>query len=177
MDPITQERILTLESSFAGVITQLVGRAAAAGIDLRVTQARRSWALQKAYWLQGRASLEAVNAARLAVGLAAILLPSGNYKVTNAPPGWGWHEYGLAADVCPFDLTGHPDWNESHPVWGQLISMGEAIGLKSGSTFRSIHDDPHFQPLAIPESPTDAVRQAYQAGGISAVYNLLELAA
>lgn len=174
MDPHTESRLSELEPTFAADMSRLLDRAYAAGIDLRVTQGLRSWNMQAALYAGGRETTEQVNARRLAVGLSP-LTPSQNIIVTHAPPGHGWHEYGMAGDVAPFD-KGQPNWDESSPEWAQVISIGEGIGLRSGSLFRTIRDGPHFQPFHIPESPTDETRQTFQGGGMSAVWEMYKVA-
>jgi hypothetical protein len=64
-----------------------------------------------------------------------------------------------------------PDWNLSHPIWQQVVSCGEILGLFSGSEFHSIKDWPHLQLTGtFPESPTDEVRQLFQQAGMEAVW-------
>ncbi len=85
---------------------------------------------------------------------------------------------GLAVDVAPFD-GGIPDWNRSHPAWQRIIAVGESVGLVSGSEWHHPIDFPHFQMTGqLPVTPDDAVRIAYQNGGMEAVWadTLLESA-
>jgi peptidoglycan L-alanyl-D-glutamate endopeptidase CwlK len=170
MDLHTETRISELAPPVQDKARRLIHAANLKGIDLRVTQALRSWNMQAALYAQGREDLYDVNERRAAVRLAPID-PEENREVTKAAPGHGWHEFGLAFDVCPFDQTGQPDWNEKHPVWEAVQTMGEAIGLKAGCTFRTIKDGPHFQFTGrFGDSPDDEVRQLYQSGGTIAVW-------
>lgn len=133
-------------------------------IEIQVTQGLRSWAQQAALYAEGRDANGNVIDARAVV--------------TNAKPGHSYHCFGLAVDVAPFD-QGIPDWNANHPVWKRIVSVGESVGLSSGSKWRTFPDFPHFQMTGqLPVTPDDAVRAAYATGGIDAVWNdtLLESA-
>lgn len=84
-------------------------------------------------------------------------------KVTNAPGGYSWHNFGLAVDVAPIGPDDKIDWNPAHPTWKLIIDVGTSIGLTSG-----IHwgDAPHFQltgrfPV---NAPTDEVRKLWAQG-------------
>lgn len=161
MDPHSESRLADLEPLFATDMRRLIDHAAAAGIDLRITQGLRTWSQQQDLWAKGRD-------------------PAGNVidkslVVTNAPPGHSWHQFALAADVAPVDLHGQADWDITHPVWGQIITLGESLGMRSGSTFRSFPDAPHFQPFHIPLSPTDDIRRVFSSGGMAAVWEAVRL--
>lgn len=178
MDIRSQERIAQVAPKFGAIVTELVVQAAAQGVEIRVTQGLRSWNMQGALYMQGRETLETVNDARHAVGLY-LIAEAENHIVTKAQPGHGWHEFGLAVDVVPDDLEKagfQPDWHDEHPVWQQMIGIGIGLGLKSGSTFRTFKDNPHFQPSTVPGSPTDETRQIFQQAGMQAVWELYQLA-
>lgn len=141
------------------------------GVEIEISQACRSFNLQAAYYAQGRESTESVNEKRAAVGLAAIT-DAENVIVTNAQPGWGWHEYCMAFDSFPVDYFGKPDWNPNHPAWIWMEREGMALGMVSGAEFRTFKDCPHFQLSGkFPWTPTDEVRQLYQDGGQRAVWS------
>lgn len=130
------------------------------GIVFRVTQGLRTWDQQQALWQKGRDTDDNIVAA------AEI--------VTKAPPGYSWHNFGLAVDVVPDDVSlggFQADWNIHHPVWNRLIETGESIGLVSGSEWRSFPDWPHFQFVGrFPASPTDEVRTIFKNLGIRGVW-------
>jgi peptidoglycan L-alanyl-D-glutamate endopeptidase CwlK len=120
-------------------------------VHLRVTQGLRTWSEQAALYAQGRSAPGAI--------------------VTNAEPGHGWHEFGLAVDVVPFGLDGQPDWNRSHPIWRRLIQLGHAQGLVEGAEFRTFPDYPHFQLTGrYPVSPNDEVRETFHQSGLLGVW-------
>ena len=141
--------------ALAAKIYQLATTMASAGTMFRVTQGYRSWAEQDALYQRGRTTPGRI--------------------VTNAPAGDSWHEYGLACDVVPMDPL--PDWNLSHPVWTQLVSSGEALGLFSGAEFVHIKDEPHFQLTGTyPVSPNEEVKQVLLNEGMEAVWQQAGLA-
>jgi peptidoglycan L-alanyl-D-glutamate endopeptidase CwlK len=141
-------KLATLIRALAGMVTDE---------PIRVTQGLRTWAEQEAIYQQGRTTPGEI--------------------VTNARPGYSWHQFGLAVDVAPFDSEGNPDWNETHPVWKQLITFGESLGMYSGDEFTH-HDDPHFQLTGIfPVTPNDDARQILQTQGLQAVWDTAGLTA
>jgi hypothetical protein len=170
MDKHTEDRIGELEPHVGEKALRFVHLCNCEGIDARVTQSLRSWNMQAALYAQGREDLQAVNEKRAAVRLAPITAAE-NVERTKAAPGHGWHEFALAFDVCPFDQFGRPDWNEEHPAWKRMIEIGESIGLKSGTTFRTFPDGPHFEYTGVFDStPSDYVRDLYKQGGTIAVW-------
>jgi peptidoglycan LD-endopeptidase CwlK len=150
MDAISEQRLQAVCPALADKIHALA--AAMPNVDLRVTQGLRLWSEQAALYAQGRTTLGVI--------------------VTDAPPGYSYHEFGLAVDVVPMDQDPpQPDWDLSHPVWQQIVTAGEALGLFSGSEFCTIKDWPHFQMTGtFPDSPTDEVRELYSGAGIQAVW-------
>jgi len=122
--------------------------------DFEVTQGLRTWAEQDALYAQGRTQPGAV--------------------VTHAAGGFSWHNFGLAVDLVPEDVTaGQPDWNLDNPVWARMVSAAESLGLVSGAEWHGEDKDtPHVQLTGrFPVSPDDEVRTIYMNGGITAVWN------
>ncbi len=146
--------------------------------ELHITQGGRSFQLQATYWAQGRYPLVVVNQKRAEVNLAPIMEQDNNI-ITHAMPGYGWHEYFLAIDVCPFEYDKDPDWNEKHPAWQRIVIAGQQAGFKAGATFATFHDGPHFHPIELSakgwDTPPAEVRAHYAVGGIPAVHAFLNL--
>lgn len=103
----------------------LLDAATAAGISLCVTQGYRSSKDQAALYAHGR------NGDKRPV-------------VTNAPPGYSWHEFKRAFDVAVLH-EGKATWPNDVALWNHIGSLGKAIGLEWGGDFASIVDRPHFQ--------------------------------
>lgn len=71
-------------------------------------------------------------------------------RVTNAPGGHSYHNYGLAFDVCVID-RGTLNWVEGVDVndnditdYEELGAIGERLGLQWGGRWK-FADMPHFQ--------------------------------
>lgn len=171
MGPISEQRLALVHPKLSALIHQLNSMMSE---PLGVTQGLRSQAEQAAYFAQGRQPLAEVNALRAAVNLAAITEEENAKPVTNAPSGYSWHEFGLAIDVVPESVTtGQPDWNEQHPVWQEIVTKGESIGLVSGIEW---HDEPHFQLTGrFPVTPDATVRAYFAQGGLQAVWAAAEI--
>lgn len=63
-------------------------------------------------------------------------------RVTNARPGYSWHNFGLAFDVVPL-VYGKPVWNSN--CWSRIGALGRALGLTWGGDFSSLKDLAHFE--------------------------------
>lgn len=170
MGPVSEKRLALVHPVLANFIRIL---AEDLSEPLGVTQGLRKSAEQDALYSQGRLPLDTVNQKRLLVGWAPVT-PDENIKpVTNAKPGYSWHEFGLAVDVVPFESSNEPDWDENHPIWQEIVSAGEELGLASGISWR---DEPHFQLTGIfPDTPSDVVRALFASGGLQAVWNAAKI--
>jgi peptidoglycan LD-endopeptidase CwlK len=111
---------------------QLIEKAAAAGVPIKVTFTLRSMETQAKLYAQGRTV-------------------SGKI-VTNARPGYSYHNFGLALDVVPVDLMNLPNWGDNKRdqkkadgLWQRLGVIGKGIGFRWGGDFKSIKDRPHFE--------------------------------
>lgn len=126
------------------------------GDCLEVVQGIRSYNYQQSLWLKGR------DANGNVTDQGAV--------VTNAPPGYSWHEMGMAVDVVPRSLLPIPGWNPESPLWAQITSIAESFGLACGSCW--MHKDlPHLQLTGrFPVSPDDEVRQLFKDGGMAGVW-------
>jgi RHS repeat-associated protein len=93
------------------------------GIDLRVTDAYRTYAEQDAIYAKGRTAAGSI--------------------VTNAKGGQSNHNFGLAIDVVPFE-NGKINYKTSQ--WKLIGRIGESRGLEWGGRWRFV-DKPHFQNL------------------------------
>lgn len=149
LEALSVNRLTHVHPQLAAKISEMQGKL---DFPIRVTQGLRTYQEQELLYEQGRS------------------LPG--KKVTNAKPGWSWHNFGNAVDCVPLGRdTKLPDWNADHPQWQQMIDAGVALGLTAGALFRTFPDMPHFQWTGkYPPSPTDEVRAVYAKGGILAVW-------
>lgn len=156
MNAVSLARLQEVHPLLASKIRQLDSILSAQSIEIQVTQGLRSWNQQAALYAQGRTTPGPI--------------------VTNAQPGYSWHQFGLAVDlVCAaaFDPQGQflPDWNPQHPCWQTMIAKGETLGMYSGAEFRTLPDYPHFQLTGKwPVTPDDEVRQTFTDGGVQAIW-------
>lgn len=151
LDSISQARLQSVLPELADKIAQMA-TILEDEFPFRVTQGLRTWSEQAALYAQGRTTPGKV--------------------VTNAAPGYSYHNFGMAVDLVPMTDLG-PDWNVTHPTWQRLIQVGESVGLVSGSVWRTFPDFPHFQLTgSLPVSPDDDVRSTFENGGISAVWEM-----
>lgn len=111
---------------------QLLEQAERAGIPLRVTFTRRSMETQATLYAQGRSAPGRI--------------------VTNARPGYSYHNFGMAIDVVPTELLAFPRWGDTpahrartDDLWDRVGAIGKRLGFRWGGEFRTIRDRPHFE--------------------------------
>ena len=121
-----------LQPTVRAMATELLARAAAAGIPLTVTFTLRDMATQAALYARGRTCPGCI--------------------VTDARAGYSFHNYGLAVDVVPTELLALPGWGDtpSHQartdaLWARVGAIGKALGFRWGGEFPHIRDRPHFE--------------------------------
>src|SRR5215469_10219579 len=150
MDSISEDRLKDVHPLLADKVRQMADLLAQEGITIRVTQGLRTWDEQDKLYQQGRTTPGEI--------------------VTNAQPGYSYHNFGLAVDVVPMMPLG-PDWDVTHPVWGRTVAVGVSVGLAPGALWRTFKDYPHFQLTGnLPATPSPQVRAAFQTDGIQGVW-------
>lgn len=141
-----------LDPEFGETAAEVIEACEHRGVTLvPYTGVRTPWE-QARLWRQSR-STATVNAAinRLIAGggsfLAQVLqdvgpIPTGP-KVTNALPGYSWHQWGEGLD-CYWQVGGKPEWND---LRGYKVYAEEATvrGLTAGGYWTSLQDWPHIQ--------------------------------
>lgn len=151
MNAISQGRLALVHPELSRRIVQMRDML---DFDIEVTQGLRTWMEQDAIYAEGRTQPGKI--------------------VTHAPAGFSWHNYGLAVDIVPEDVSpGQPDWNLNHPAWARMVSVAESLGLVSGAEWHGADiDTPHVQLTGrFPVTPDDEVRQLFRDGGTEAVWN------
>ncbi|MDQ0201885.1 peptidoglycan L-alanyl-D-glutamate endopeptidase CwlK [Neobacillus ginsengisoli] len=91
-------------------------------LDVKITQAFRSWDESDRLFAQGRTTPGPI--------------------VSNARGGDSYHNWGLAFDAAPVENSQVSNDIQKYFTMGHL---GEQLGLKWGGTFKTIVDYPHFQ--------------------------------
>jgi len=112
-------RLEDLDPDVRAKAEALVELAREAGCPIRVTHTLRTWDEQAHLYAKGRT------------------LPG--TKVTNAPPGYSWHNFKRAFDVCFVGPTPYEG------PWEKLGPLGESVGLEWGGRWKKFTDRPHFQ--------------------------------
>ena len=162
---ISEIRVTNPRTRSKGRFLEIVASIAAVGLKRPITVSRRELEPDGTRFdlVCGQGRMEACRA------LGETTIPA---VVTDAPPGHSWHEFGLAVDIGPEEITpGEPDWNETHPAWQRINAFAPTVGLFEGNHYPGkFKDAPHLQPQEIPLSPTDADRQDFLEAGMSAVW-------
>lgn len=121
-----------LQPQVRAMAEELMARCVTAGIPLTVTFTRRSMATQAALYAQGRICPGCI--------------------VTNARPGYSFHNFGLALDVMPTELLRLPRWGDTpanqartDALWAKVGATGKTLGFRWGGEFTTIKDRPHFE--------------------------------
>lgn len=162
--PVSKQRLSLVEPTLSELMYVLESQMSE---PIGIVQGVRTDDEQVALFAQGRLPVDQVNALRAKAGWR-LIQPMENKIVTKAKAGFSWHPFGMAVDVAPFDSLMHPDWNDKHPVWQEMIEKGQALGLVAGVSW---HDKPHFQKTGrFGFTPDDEVRAIAQVGGMQAVW-------
>lgn len=146
MNQASEKRLQRLHPQLASAIRKAVDDLAARNLVFEVVQGLRTFAEQDALYAQGRTAPGPI--------------------VTQAKGGESNHNYGLAADLCPF-VDGRPDWNAPIKVWAALGAAAEARGLEWGGSWKKFLDKPHVQ---LPTMTVAECQRCYTDGGLDAVW-------
>ena len=144
-------RLDELDSDVRMKAEGMMAACAREGILLRVTQTYRTYPEQAALYAKGRTAPGEPcrhGDKHYPVGQC----PTGAHPlgagVTNAPPGYSFHNFRRAFDIAegdstPYDL-GLPGPRDDDPLWEKIGDLGEALGLEWGGRWKR-PDRPHFE--------------------------------
>jgi len=127
---INSRKLEDLHPYVAYLAQELCDQAKAVGIDVLVTCTYRDNESQAEAYAQGRTKPGAV--------------------VTNAKPGYSFHQHHCAFDVVPL-RHGKPVWGTTGPdgqLWTSLGQIGLNLGLEWAGTWKTFREYPHFQYTA-----------------------------
>lgn len=116
-------KIDDLHPRVAQMCRQFVAKAKAAGIDTIITSTYRCLEAQADLYAQGRTKPGRI--------------------VTQARPGYSWHNFRLAFDFVPV-VAGRARWNDL-PAFRECGRIGKDLGLEWGGDWPKFKDYPHFQ--------------------------------
>lgn len=122
VDARSESNIITLHPRVQAYARNLVLKAAAIGITIKVISGLRTYAEQAALYAQGRSQ------------------PGG--RVTNASAGYSNHNFGLAFDIGVWQGGKYLD---DSPLYKAVATIGIELGLEWGGGWKTITDQPHYQ--------------------------------
>jgi hypothetical protein len=126
------------------------------GISFSIRRTLSTTGEQYAYWLQGRAELGMVNAARVFAYMRPLLPAENTYTVTNCDGKTikSKHQGGRAIDIVPKDENGNPTWNYMKYAnqYRQIADVMKDMGFKCGVDWAPFDkatglgwDPPHYE--------------------------------
>jgi hypothetical protein len=148
MNRSSEKRLQRLHPALASAVRDAIAELAVRGISVEVVQGLRTFEEQDALYAKGRTEPGPI--------------------VTQARGGESNHNFGLAADLCPF-AGGKPDWSAPIDVWAAIGKTAIAHGLEWGGQWKKFVDKPHVQ---LPSMTVEECATCYQSGGLDAVWEI-----
>ncbi|MDD1780484.1 M15 family metallopeptidase [Enterovibrio sp. ZSDZ35] len=153
-------KLSDLTSEFAQQAKDLINECNSLGVEMRPYFTLRTPQEQAALWRQSR-STEQIQSklAALRDGGADYLAscieqvgPQHGRHVTNAIPGYSWHQWGEAMD-CFWLVNGKAEWSDRTKVndvngYRLYAETANRLGITAGGLWRSFKDWPHVQSRA-----------------------------
>jgi peptidoglycan L-alanyl-D-glutamate endopeptidase CwlK len=122
-DPRSEKNIATLTKVAQRKAREWLAKCLAEKINVKIICGTRTFAEQAALHAKGRTAP--------------------GPKVTNARPGYSWHNFGVAWDFVVFDAKGQPQWDS--PLMVRCGRIAEDLGLEWGGSWTKFKDVPHIQ--------------------------------
>lgn len=122
VDERSEKNIATLHPRLRDKARALVRLSANAGITIKVISGTRSYEEQAALYAKGRTAP--------------------GPEVTNARPGYSWHNFGTAFDVGLFEGSAYVG---DSPKYREVGKIGKSLGLEWGGDWTGFKDFPHLQ--------------------------------
>jgi len=122
-DHRSETNIATLLPAAQAKARQWLRKCLNAGINVRIICGNRTYQEQAELYAKGRTAPGPV--------------------VTNAGPGYSWHNFGVAWDFVVFDANGEPQWES--PLMEHCGRIAESLGLEWGGSWTGFQDTPHIQ--------------------------------
>jgi len=123
IDSRSEGNIATLRKDAQAKAREWLAACRAEGINVKIITGTRTYQEQSDLYAQGRT----------APGV----------KVTNAPAGYSWHNFGVGWDFVVFDAKGNPLWDS--PLMERCGRIAESLGLEWGGGWKGFQDTPHIQ--------------------------------
>lgn len=122
-DPRSEGNIATLGPRTQAKAREWLAKCLAEGINVKIICGTRTFDEQADLYAQGRTRP--------------------GPRVTNSPPGYSWHNFGVAWDFVVFDGHGEPLWDS--PLMERCGRIAESLGLEWGGSWTGFQDVPHIQ--------------------------------
>jgi peptidoglycan L-alanyl-D-glutamate endopeptidase CwlK len=135
------------------------------GVTLRMTEGLRSFERQAELYAEGRTTPGPHVTPEHPLGQI----------VTNAPPGYSEHHYGIAADSCfsghdPYlELLAKTDPARAEFLWAEFGRLCHEQGLRWGGDFKSLADRPHAERV-YGGLPLSELYRLHTQGGLASVW-------
>jgi len=123
IDQRSAGNISTLRKDAQGKAREWLLKCLEAGINVKIITGTRTYQEQDGLYAQGRTKA--------------------GTKVTNAPGGYSWHNFGVGWDFVVFDANGQPQWES--PLMERCGRIAESLGLEWGGHWTGFQDTPHIQ--------------------------------
>ena len=123
IDPRSAANIATLTPAAQAKAREWLLKCLEAGINVKIITGTRTYQEQAELYAKGRTAP--------------------GPKVTNAPAGYSWHNFGVGWDFVVFDAKGQPLWES--PLMERCGRIAESLGLEWGGHWTSFQDTPHIQ--------------------------------
>jgi len=123
IDPRSAANIATLIPAAQAKAREWLLKCLEAGINVKIICGTRTYQEQAVLYAKGRTTK--------------------GPKVTNARPGYSWHNFGVAWDFVVFDAKGQPQWES--PLMAKCGRIAESLGLEWGGGWKGFQDTPHIQ--------------------------------
>ena len=128
IDSRSAGNIAALRKDAQGKAREWLLKCLGAGVNVKIICGNRTYQEQDALYAQGRTTAGS--------------------KVTNAPAGYSWHNFGVAWDFVVFDANGEPQWES--PLMEKCGRIAESLGLEWGGSWTTFQDTPHIQLKGLP---------------------------
>jgi peptidoglycan LD-endopeptidase CwlK len=146
---------------FKTKVEQLLKNCLARGVVMIPYETVRSLEKQATYYRRGRSHEQVIaaisslkaNGANYIASTLENVGPQDGDKVTNALPGQGWHQYGMAVD-CYWLVNGKDNWDGNATGYKVYAEEAKKLGLTAGFYWK-FKDSVHVQLSPLSKPPFD----------------------
>ncbi|MCW0220112.1 MAG: M15 family metallopeptidase [Prosthecobacter sp.] len=133
IDTRSAGQIETILPQVQPLAVELILKARAAGIEIKIISGTRTYAEQNALYARATNGKDDDQDGRI---------DEADERVTKARGGYSNHNFGIAFDIGIFE--GERYLPESK-LYAQVVRIAKSLGLECGADWKSFPDEPHFQ--------------------------------